>query len=56
MSLSKTCQKHRCFKRGDCRHKSKLGYLTLCRIGDQQCPYCSPNPYGRYQPEDVLLP
>ncbi|MFA4999918.1 MAG: hypothetical protein WC545_00965 [Patescibacteria group bacterium] len=56
MSLSKTCKKHRCLKTGVCRHKTWLGNLALCRIGDKQCPYCSPTPFGRYEPEDILLP
>lgn len=54
--MSKTCTKHECFKKGDCRHKTQLGYLPLCRISYRSCPFCAPNPYGRYEPEDVRLP
>ncbi len=54
--MSKACLKHQCFKRGDCRHKIWLGYLPLCHLGPCDCAYCAPRPFGRYEPEDVLLP
>ncbi len=54
--MSKICLKHQCFKKGPCRHKARLGYLILCRIGHKKCPFCAPHPYGRYEPEDILLP
>lgn len=54
--MSKTCFKHRCFKKGYCRHKIKLGLLPLCRITNLKCGFCAPNPFGRYEAEDILLP
>jgi len=54
--MSKICKKHQCFKNSSCRHKAWLGYLPLCRINNRLCSFCAPNPYGRYEPEDILLP
>lgn len=54
--MGKTCPKHRCFKKGRCRHKFFLGRLALCWINRLACSFCAPQPYGRYEPEDILLP
>gem|GEM_PF-792475 len=54
--MSKTCTKHQCFKKEECEHKIWLGYLPLCGLNNLNCPHCAPLPYGRYEPEDVLLP
>lgn len=54
--MSKTCFKHQCFNPRPCREKTQLGHLPLCRQNNTACHYCAPRPYGRYEPEDVLLP
>lgn len=54
--MSKTCLKHECRQKGFCQKKIWLGYLALCRLKRSRCPFFVPNPYGRYEPEDVLIP
>ncbi|MFA5023731.1 MAG: hypothetical protein WC523_02115 [Patescibacteria group bacterium] len=54
--MTKTCFKHECFKKRVCRHKIWLGRLALCQIENFKCPYRAKNQFGRYEPEDILLP
>jgi len=60
--LSKTCFKHQCYRPGPCRHKSRLGRLPLCakteKAGDRKssCRWRAPHPFGRYEPEDIIMP
>ena len=54
--MARTISKHACSKPSDCRHKTWLGCLALCRISNKECLYCAPNPVGRYESEDLWLP
>lgn len=54
--MTKICYRHECLKKGDCGQKIYRGYLPLCRLDATDCPFRAQNPYGRYEPEDVLLP
>jgi len=54
--MSKTCPYHQCHQLANCDDKIKLGHLSLCGQNKKSCRYRAPLPYGRYEPEDILLP
>ena len=54
--MSKNCSYHQCLKQGTCKNKAWLGYLALCKTDRLTCRHRAPYPYGRYEPEDILLP
>ncbi len=52
--MSKNCPKHQCFKKSKCENQIFLGCLIMCDLAKIGCRHCAPNPYGRYEPEDVI--
>jgi len=53
--MRKQCFKHQCLNKKDCPDKIFLGNLALCKKDDVQCANCDKNPFGKYEPEDIIL-